>query len=190
MGFTAINAQGLSAPPYFLAFIVCVATTYMADRTQQRGLTVIGLSLIGGTGYVLLATCEGVGVRYFAVFLSAAGVFSSIANILPWTINNQGSDSKRGAGIALLNLIGQVGPLLGTRIFPADEKPYFVKGMSICAAFMFFNALIALALRSYLAWENKVLERDDAANRDAGDEVPKPSSAEFENDGYGFRNVL
>ncbi|KAI0871081.1 major facilitator superfamily domain-containing protein [Hypoxylon argillaceum] len=189
LGFTAINAQGLSAPPYLVAFIVCVTTTWVADRTQQRGAMLVGLSLVGGVGYVVLATCEGVAVRYFAVFLAAAGVFSCIANILPWTINNQGSDSKRGAGIALLNIIGQAGPLLGTRIFPEREKPYFVKGMSICAAFMFFNALLALMLRTYLAWENRGFEKRDAESRRDGS-VAKASSREFENEGYGFRNVL
>ncbi|GAP88357.1 putative mfs transporter [Rosellinia necatrix] len=188
LGFTAIDAQGLSAPPYLLAFIVCIATTWVADKTQQRGVMLIGLSLVGGIGYILLATCDGVGVRYFAVFLAAAGVFSCIANILPWTINNQGSDSKRGTGIALLNIIGQTGPLLGTRIFPEHEKPYFVKGMSICAAFMFFNALLAFTLRVYLAWENKKFERRDAETR--RNEGAKASSEGFENDGYGFRNVL
>ncbi|KAI0413150.1 major facilitator superfamily domain-containing protein [Xylaria grammica] len=189
MGFTAINAQGLSAPPYVLAFIVCVTTTWIADRTQQRGAMLVGLSLVGGIGYVLLATCKGVGVRYFAVFLAAAGVFSCIANILPWTINNQGSDSKRGAGIALLNIIGQTGPLLGTRIFPEREKPYYIKGMSICAAFMFFNALLALTLRVYLTWENRIFEKRDAESRQNGS-ASKPNSADFENEGYGFRNVL
>ncbi|KAI3330208.1 major facilitator superfamily domain-containing protein [Ustulina deusta] len=189
MGFTAVNAQGLSAPPYVLAFIVCVTTTWIADRTQQRGAMLVVLSLVGGVGYIVLATCKGVGVRYFAVFLAAAGVFSCIANILPWTINNQGSDSKRGAAIALLNIIGQAGPLLGTRLFPEHEKPYYVKGMSICAAFMFFNALLALTLRVYLAWENRTFEKRDAESRQNGN-VSKLSSADFENDGYGFRNVL
>ncbi|KAI0403252.1 major facilitator superfamily domain-containing protein [Xylaria palmicola] len=189
MDFTAVNAQGLSAPPYFLAFLVCVTTTWIADRTQQRGWMLVGLSLVGGVGYILLATCKGVGVRYFAVFLAAAGVFSCIANILPWTINNQGSDAKRGAGIALLNIIGQAGPLLGTRVFPARERPYYVKGMSICAAFMFFNALLALTLRVYLAWENRTFEKRDAeSGRDSS--VAKPGSTEFEDEGYGFRNVL
>ncbi|KAI0449107.1 major facilitator superfamily domain-containing protein [Xylaria acuta] len=189
MGFTAVNAQGLSAPPYLLAFIVCVTTTWVADRTQQRGAMLVGLSLVGGVGYILLATCKSVGVRYFAVFLAAAGVFSCIANILPWTINNQGSDSKRGAGIALLNIIGQAGPLLGTRVFPDREKPYFVKGMWICAAFMVFNALLAVTLRFYLAWENRVFEKKDAESRQNRN-ITKSSSTEFENEGYGFRNVL
>ncbi|KAI2636770.1 major facilitator superfamily domain-containing protein [Xylaria nigripes] len=189
MGFTAINAQGLSAPPYLLAFFVCIGTTWIADKTRQRGYMIIGLSLIGGIGYILLATCKSVGVRYFAVFLAASGVFSCIANILPWTINNQGSDSKRGAGLALLNLVGQTGPILGTRVFPNSDAPFFIKGMAICAAFMFLNALLALTLRMYLMWENKKFEQRDAASRQS-ENSEKTSTEEFENDGYGFRNVL
>ncbi|KAI1301044.1 major facilitator superfamily domain-containing protein [Xylaria venustula] len=188
-GFTAINAQGLSAPPYFLAFLVCILTTWIADKTQQRGAMLVMLSLVGGIGYIILATVKNVGVRYFAVFLSAAGVFACIANILPWTINNQGSDSKRGVGIVLLNAIGQAGPILGTRLFPTSEKPYYVKGMSICAAFMFFNALLALTLRLILAWENRVFEKRDAEIRDS-ENVSKSRPVDFENEGYGFRNVL
>ncbi|KAI1434239.1 major facilitator superfamily domain-containing protein [Xylaria sp. CBS 124048] len=189
MGFTNIKAQGLSAPPYLLAFFVCIFTTWIADKTRQRGFMLIGLSLVGGAGYIILGTVKSVGVRYFAVFLSAAGVFSCIANILPWTINNQGSDSKRGASIALLNLIGQIGPILGTRVFPSSDAPFYVKGMVICAAFMFFNALLALLLRVYLARENKMFEKRDAESRPS-DDVGKVITTEFENDGFGFRNVL
>ncbi|KAI0168986.1 MFS general substrate transporter [Hypoxylon sp. FL1284] len=189
MGFTAINAQGLSAPPYFLSFFMCILTTWISDKTRQRGLMIIGLSIVAGVGYVLLATCESVGVRYFGVFLAAAGVFPAISNLLPWTMNNQGSDSKRGAGIALLNIIGQCGPLLGTRVFPATDAPFYVKGMGICAGFMFFNALLALALRTYLAWENKKFEKNDEAARQAGTD-PIAGAIGLENDGYGFRNFL
>jgi hypothetical protein len=159
MGYSSINAQGLTAPPYFLSFLVCIATTYIADRTQQRGLMIAGLSIMGGVGYVLLATVHTVGVRYLGVFLAAAGVFPAIANILPWVLNDQGTDTKRGVGIAMLNIMGQCGPLLGTRVFPVKEKPFYVKGMSICAAFMFFNAILALGLRTYFAAQNRRLER-------------------------------
>ncbi|KAH8666318.1 major facilitator superfamily transporter [Xylariales sp. PMI_506] len=190
MGFTAINAQGLSAPPYFLSFLICIVSTWIADRTRQRGLMIIGLSLIAGVGYILLATVKSVGVCYFGVFLAAAGVFPAISNILPWTLNNQGTDSKRGAGIALLNIIGQCGPILGTRIFPTSTAPYYVKGMSICAAFMFFNALLAFILRSYLVWENKKFEERDAAARAAGAADDKMGLVALENEGYGFRNFL
>src|ERR1700716_4198713 len=75
MGFTSIHAQGLTAPPYFVSFLCCIITTWIADRTRQRGLVIIVLSLIAGVGYIILATCKGVGVRYFAIFLAAIGVF-------------------------------------------------------------------------------------------------------------------
>ncbi|KAL1892502.1 hypothetical protein Sste5346_007012 [Sporothrix stenoceras] len=175
MGFTSIDAQGLTAPPYFLSFLVCIATTYLADRVRQRGLIIAALSIMGGIGYILLATVRTVAVRYLGVFLAAAGVFPAIANILPWVLNNQGTDTKRGVGIAMLNIIGQCGPILGTRVFPVKEQPYYEKGMSICAAFMFFNALLALSLRQYFVIQNRKLERAEAEAADALQQQPSAS---------------
>lgn len=87
MGFSAINAQGLTAPPFFLSFLITVITPWIADRTQQRGIMLIILTIIGGIGYILLATAKSVGARYFGVFLAAGGIFPSIANILPWVMS-------------------------------------------------------------------------------------------------------
>lgn len=87
MGFSAINAQGLTAPPYFLSFLITIFSTWVADRTQQRGYTIMALSIVGGVGYVILAASEVVGVRYFGVYLAAAGIFPCIANILPWVLS-------------------------------------------------------------------------------------------------------
>ncbi|CAI7578729.1 unnamed protein product [Penicillium bialowiezense] len=188
MGFTAINAQGLTAPPFFASFLATIASTWVADRTQQRGLTIIGLSVVGGVGYILCATCTSVGARYFGVFLAACGVFPSIANILPWVLNNQGSDTRRGGGIVLLNIIGQCGPFLGTNSFPDAEAPRYIKGMSICAAFMFFTAFLAACLRVLLIFENRGLEKKYGPRTDD----PKATDAPVAEDNYGanFRYVL
>lgn len=159
MGFTSVNAQGLTAPPFFLSFLTVIATCYIADRTQQRGIVIAILTAIGGTGYVILATAKSVGARYFGVFLAAAGIFPAIGNVLPWVTNNQGSDTRRGTGIVLLNLIGQCGPLLGTRLYPSSEGPFYVKGQSVCAGFMFLFCLLALLLRTLLVRENKKLDQ-------------------------------
>ncbi|KAE9987689.1 hypothetical protein EG328_001922 [Venturia inaequalis] len=159
MGFTAVKAQGLTAPPFLLAFLVTLAASYIADKTQQRGIMVMVLSAIGGVGYIMLAVAKSVGARYTGVFLAAAGIFPAIANILPWVLNNQGSDTRRGSGIVILNLVGQCGPLLGTRLYPSKQGPYYVKGQSICAAFMFFTTLLAFGLRTLLWWGNKMLDK-------------------------------
>ncbi|KAF2233501.1 MFS general substrate transporter [Viridothelium virens] len=185
MGYTSINAQGLSAPPYFAAFLFALVTTYVADKTQQRGLMLMAISAIGGTGYVILAAATTVGVRYFAVFLAAAGVFSTVPNILAWTLNNQGNDSRRSAGLILIGAVGQCGPLLGTQLYPTNEAPRYIKGMSVCAAFMFFITIMALCLRTLLVWRNRKL--DQKYGRPIVDDK---SAVGVEDYGPNFRYVL
>ncbi|KAG5982571.1 hypothetical protein E4U55_001718 [Claviceps digitariae] len=186
MGFSGLNAQGLSAPPYLAAFVVTIITAFAADRTHQRGLFVIGLALLGTAGYLMLAIAKSTAARYAGVYLAAMGVFPTIANILPWVLNNQGSDEGRGAGIVLLNLIGQCGPLLGTRSYPQSERPGYVRGHSLCAAFMFFVAVLAVILRTILVCENKKLDEKYSV---ASDENASEEQA-VENYGPNFRYVL
>jgi cyanate permease len=197
MGFSSVNAQGLTAPPFFLSFLTVIATCYIADRTQQRGIVIAILTAIGGIGYVVLATTKSVGAKYFGVFLAAAGIFPAIGNVLPWVTNNQGSDTRRGTGIMLLNLIGQCGPLLGTRLYPASEGPHYVKGQSVCAGFMFLFCLLSLLLRTLLVWENKKLDRkygtvaeQKLAMQAARGEAKGSGAGGAENYGPMFRYVL
>ena len=218
MGYSSINAQGLSAPPYFAAYLFANITTFIADRTQQRGLVLITTSLVGGIGYIVLATVTTVGVRYFAVYLAAAGVFSTIPNTLAWTLStssppllsfilpffmqgweinvdsnildNQGSDNRRGAGLVIINVIGQCGPILGTRLYPTAEGPRYVKGMSICAAFMFFAAVMAFALRVLLVWENRKLDQRYNNKSGEGRETYRGAAVAVEDYGPKFRYVI
>ena len=213
MGYTAINAQGLSAPPSFAAFLFALVTTWIADRTQQRCLVLFVTSAVGGTGYIILATVETVGVRYFATFLASAGVFSTIPNILGLTLSrllwviavprigtmlstlptisdNQGSDARRGMSIVLINLIGQCGPFLGTNIFPTRQHPRYIEGMSICAAFMFFSAILAISQRQLLVWENSKLDRKYGTTTKDAMSSGVSESVAVENYGPKFRYVL
>jgi cyanate permease len=197
MGFSKVNAQGLTAPPFALSTITVIATTYIADRTQQRGIMIAILTAIGGIGYVILATAKSVGARYFGVFLAAMGIFPAIGNVLPWVTNNQGSDSRRGVGIVILNVLGQCGPLLGTAMYPANEGPYYVKGQSVCAAFMFLFCFLALTLRTMLAWKNKKLDQEygtlaqqRAAMEEGAGRGETKGDVAVENWGPQFRYVL
>ena len=74
MGYSSVNAQGLTAPPYLISFMVTILSTFLADKWQQRGYMIMFLTTMGGIGYILLAACNTVGVRYFGVYLAAAGM--------------------------------------------------------------------------------------------------------------------
>ncbi|CAN9198219.1 unnamed protein product [Alternaria alternata] len=168
MGWESITAQGLSAPPYLFAFVVVLTTAYYSDRMQSRSTFIMLHSLLATLGYGTIAISgylqsDKTMVRYIALYPAAAGFFSAITIIITWTLNNQESDSKKGTGMALLNIIGQMGPLVGTSIFPDDDGPYYVKGMSICAGFMLFVGFLAAILRWVLVRENRRLNNGRSA---------------------------
>jgi hypothetical protein len=151
MGFESLTAQGLTAPPYLVAFLVVITTAYYSDRLQTRSTFIIAHAILAALGYSTIAILGHLKSPYPAI----AGFFSCITVIITWTINNQESDSKRGAGMAILNVIGQCGPLVGASIFPAEEGPWYVKGMAICAGFMVMAGVLAGLLRWILIRENR-----------------------------------
>jgi MFS family permease len=168
MGYSSIQAQALSAPPYLFAFVVVIATAYISDRYQTRSYPIIFHSLLASTGYVTLAISgyyqfPNVMLRYLALYPAMAGFFSAITIIITWNINNQGSDSKKGTGMAILNVIGQMGPLIGIRLFPEEDSPWYTNGMAICASYMLFVAILAMVLRIVLAVQNRRLRRERRA---------------------------
>lgn len=86
------------------------------------------------------------------------GFFASITLIITWTLNNQHTHTGRGTGMAILNIVGQMGPLIGTRLYPDDDAPYYVMGMAVCAGFMIGVAVLAMGLRWVLARRNSEMD--------------------------------
>ena len=160
MGYTSVNAQGLSACPYLTAYVLCITASFLSDKFRMRGPFIIFFCCAGAIGYILLATIHTTGVRYFATFLVCAGVFPAVALTFTWVTDNQGSASKRGAGLAIFGMVGQCGPILGARLFPKSEGPWYAKGMWICAGILFGAAIVALILSLSLRLQNKKRDRE------------------------------
>ena len=158
MGFSTLTSQALSAPPFLFAFAAVLLTAFVSDRLRSRSIPMMFHGLLAMSGY-LLATIAGAlqtgpALRYLATFPICAGFFSAVTVVITWTINNQASDEGKGTGMAILQIIGQMGPLVGTRLYPDHDAPYFVTGMAVCAVAMSIVFALALALRAVLKREN------------------------------------
>ena len=168
MGYSPLASQALSAPPYLLAFLVVLLTAWLSDRFHTRSTFVILHALLATSGYAMMAVAGSMHasplVRYIGVYPAATGFFSAITIIITWTINNQESDSGKGTGLAMLNYIGQLGPLLGVHLYPDSDQPYYTKGMAICAGFMGLVALLAGTLRWILVMKNKRVQVEEKAD--------------------------
>ena len=166
MGYSALTSQALSAPPYLLAFFVVLITAYLSDRYRSRSTFVIFHALLAASGYAVMAITGSLKAsaqwRYIGVFPASMGFFSVVTIVITWTINNQDSDSKKGTGLAMLNYIGQLGPLLGVHLYPDNDQPYYVSGMAICACFMAAVAALAYTLRRILNAKNRVIAAEQA----------------------------
>lgn len=164
MGFSQKASQGLSAPPFLFAFFVVLVTAFLSDRIKSRSIPMIFHATLAMLGYIGLAVAGaahfGHTLRYLAVFPICAGFFSAVTIVITWTVNNQPSDEGKGTGMAMLNIIGQMGPLVGTRLYPDAEAPYYVKGMAVCAVSMAMVAGLALALRFVLKAQNARSRRE------------------------------
>jgi MFS family permease len=170
MGFSARVSQGLSAPPFLFAFVVVLATAVLSDRMRDRSRLLMAHACLAALGYATLIL-PGIGldfgpvIRYMAVFPICAGFFSAVTLLITWTVNNQRSDEGKGAGVALLNVIGQMGPLLGTRLYPDREGPFYLRGMAVCAMAMISAAVLTGLLRVLLKRDNDLLRSRQGGNQ-------------------------
>lgn len=124
MGYDSITAQGLTAPAYFAAFLCCLAAAFASDKYGNRGFIVAGFAAMGAIGYGLLAgvqDMEMTGPRYAGVWFAACGIFPALAINITWLLNNQGGDSKKGAGLAISLIIGQCSSLISSTVFPKED---------------------------------------------------------------------
>lgn len=124
MGYSSVTAQGLTAPPYFLAFLCCVVAALVSDRFGKRGYIVSGSAFIGFIGYLVLVVVQDESkkaTRYAAIFLASCGVFPALCINITWLLNNQGGDSKRGAGLAILATFGQCSSFVSSVSFPSSD---------------------------------------------------------------------
>ncbi|KAL1843364.1 hypothetical protein VTJ49DRAFT_1951 [Mycothermus thermophilus] len=129
MGHGAVEAQALSAPPYLVAFVVVLVTAYASDKMRARSPLLIARYLLL-TLSPILNLPPSHPLRYFSLYPATAGFFSVVVLTLAWTVNNQPSSARRGTAFALLQALGQCGPLVGTRLFPERDAPYYARAES------------------------------------------------------------
>jgi cyanate permease len=184
MGHSAVESQALAAPPYLVSFVTVLITAHMSDRSQQRTPFIVAHALASAAGYTVLALARrlqlGNMLRYIAVYPATVGFFNVVVLIIAWSINNQPSESRQGGGFALLQIVGQCGPLVGTRLYPKSDAPFYEPGMWTCAGAMVGVVIMAFAVRWQLKRMNWKL--DTTSHADATEETEGLVGSEVQQD--------
>ncbi|OAG00336.1 MFS nicotinic acid transporter-like protein Tna1 [Paraphaeosphaeria sporulosa] len=173
----------LSVPPYAAGAIVTIAIGWLADRTHQRGLCNIGISLVGIVGFSMLLGSSNPSVNYAGTFLGAMGIYPCIANTISWASNNVEGVYKRGVSIGFIIGWGNLNGVISSNIYRSKDSPRFKVGHGVVLAYLvlwLFGG--SVVTRFLLARENKKRARGDRDEwvdgkseeqiRDMGDKRP------------------
>ncbi|OOO07727.1 major facilitator superfamily MFS_1 [Aspergillus oryzae] len=160
MGYDSVQAQGLTAPPYFGAFLSSILVAWLSDRYGSRGWILAISASVATVGYALLATQTGTAVRYVAIWLTSCSIFPALAINMTWMLNNNAGDTKKGIGMSLLAIIGQCSSFLASFMYPNSAAPYFVKGTAIGCGLTGIIVPVGMVLHFSYAAENRRRDRE------------------------------
>jgi len=128
MGYTTGMSMILSAIPAIPSVIVCVGLAWWADRCRVRAPFIALGTLMVIAGLAMTAYSTSHAVRYFGVFLCAAGQLSNVPALLAYQANNIRMDSKRSVGSALQIGFGAVGGVFSSTVFRQKDAPDYRNG--------------------------------------------------------------
>ncbi|KAI9763517.1 MAG: hypothetical protein M1840_000470 [Geoglossum simile] len=161
MGYTAGNANLLSAPPVLTAVVSAFSFAWIADKYHVRGPVIAAQALICITGLMITAYHKKNSVRYFGIFLGYAGCQGNIPAILAYQSNNIRFQSKRAVGSALQIGFGAIGGILASTTFREKDAPKFVTGLWVTAALQCLILTILSFTSLYFYRQNKKVDRGE-----------------------------
>ncbi|TVY34449.1 putative transporter [Lachnellula subtilissima] len=157
MGYKGNQAQLMTVPPYACAAVLTVAVGFYADRTRQRGLSNIFVSLIGVVGFAMLIGSHKPHIKYAGTFLGALGIYPCIANTISWVSNNTEGVYKRGIVLGFVIGWGNLNGVVSSNIF--FKGPQYTVGHATIIGYMVGCLLVGSTVMHFL------LERENAARR-------------------------
>jgi MFS-type transporter involved in bile tolerance (Atg22 family) len=128
MGFSVALSQILTAPPYVLAVIVSLLTSYYADRTHHRTPFIFLHSIIAISGFALVAAPVSNGVKLFGTFLAVSGAQPNQPAALAFAQNNIVGTSKRAVASALQVGFGAIGGIAASTVYREADYPRYLPG--------------------------------------------------------------
>ncbi len=167
---------------------MAVTVGFLSDRLRHRyTFSIIGIC-INTIGYSLLLaqTHVSVAVRYMAIYLIIVGGFIYQPLILIWLQNNLGGHYKRGVGAAMQVGLGNLGGIVASNIYLADQAPTYPTGFGTSIAFQW---LTALALTAFLVGFMRENKKREEGGRDYRYNLTKAEQENLGDDHPRFRFV-
>ncbi|KAF9872232.1 major facilitator superfamily transporter [Colletotrichum karsti] len=123
LGFTALEAQYLSIPVYFLGGVTFFSAAMLGDKWKLRGTFLLILDFFAVIGYaILLGVSNSPGVRYFACYLIAIPLYCGPGLNEIWINNNMAPHYRRATAIGVQQTVGNIAGIVAPQVY--RSAPY------------------------------------------------------------------
>ncbi|KAK2611996.1 hypothetical protein QQS21_001961 [Conoideocrella luteorostrata] len=171
MGYNSVVAQYMTIPVWMVGIVFLVGLSYTADRTADRRWHISGCL---GLSFICTVVCIAVSsdrVLYAMVSLYIAGLHTALPLILNWASEVISLPSeKRAVALALVNSIGNLSPVYGSRLWPSSDGPRYTKGFVTTGVLTGFGMLLAALIPVLLKYLGKKGRTE--AERGVADQEP------------------
>ncbi|CAK5267424.1 unnamed protein product [Mycena citricolor] len=152
LGFSSTHAQLLTIPPYAAACAITIPLSALSDRVRLRGPFLVGSSLVGIFGYVLLictdpATRRGAVIGYVGCIAVAVGLFPPIPIAIAWGGNNAPGSLNKAVLFGLVGMAGNLGGICASFVYRTQDAPKFRLGHAVALSsfgLCFIMSIIAM----------------------------------------------
>ncbi|KAM7188819.1 putative transporter [Naviculisporaceae sp. PSN 640] len=165
MGYTSTTAQLFTVAPNMTGFLVVIATAHFSDKVKNRGFFIVGGTILGICGYIMLLVSDANPVKYAGTFFIAAGVFQASPMLMGWVANNLSPHYVRAVGVGVVISLANCSAFIGTFIYIQRDAPKYTLGHSISLGALVLTLLLTLCQIIYLKRENTKRARGERDHR-------------------------
>ncbi|KAI0546918.1 putative allantoate permease [Xylaria curta] len=159
LGFSTVQTQLHSVPPFAAALGLCIILAYLADRTDVRLPYVLftGALLIAGLA-ILITTHSHFSPEYAGIFLVCLGAFSVAPLVICWYLMNLHGHQQRSIGSAWIISFGNTGGIVAPFAFLPSTAPAYRTGYSVCIAIAALGVLTSLIYAYLISSERRKVQ--------------------------------
>ncbi|SCZ93505.1 BZ3500_MvSof-1268-A1-R1_Chr6-3g08705 [Microbotryum saponariae] len=133
--WTRTEVQLLTVPMYVFACAYVLITSVYADRYRTRFPFLLAAQVLCLIGFTInIIPTAPVGVKFFGLFLCAAGAYGGVPSMISWLSTNLSGTTKRAVGTGLTLGIASLGGIISSNVYRTVDAPEYLLGHGVLIA--------------------------------------------------------
>lgn len=161
LGYSTIQTQLHSVPPFAAALGMCLLLAYLSDRSTYRLPYVLfpGALLVAGLA-ILMTTHGHFSAQYAGLCLVCMGAFGAGPTVICWYLMNLQGHQQRSIGSAFMISLGNTGGIIAPFTFLSKDSPYYHTGYSVCIGVTVLGIVASVCYELLVLRERRKVHRD------------------------------